>query len=755
MAITNFDAELNFTETYKKYNNENVAIREAMCLKTMFNDYFTNIEEGDVFAGRVSYGLVGFGLENTTGGSLYYCRIKKIQKLMEGIKLSEEYKSKVRAMITFWKEEVFIDQETSGEESSTFGKLIKSLPKEVLDGTSNRIANMGGRVAGAYINYDKLMKIGLPGLISQIKDYRKDAEGKGKNCSLHDGMLISLEALVDVCQRYASQGRELLQTSQNEEWKSELRKTVVALENICISRPKTLREGIQLMWLYALAAENVNYGRMDIYLGDLYASDLNKGLITEAKALELLQSLWRLIVARRIAANEIAEFNARVVIGGRGRRNEENADKIAILAMEASRTVIETEPQLTLRFYKGMNPDLMKKALNVIGEGRVYPMIYNDDVNIPAVEKAFNVTTLEAQQYLPYGCGEYTIDHIAVGSPNCSLNVVKALEVTLHNGKDPLTGKDLGLKTGELSEFNTFEKLFNAYKIQIEYYVQQLSKRHALEYKVENEMASFLLTSILYDNCIESGKSLVDGGPKYKGGIIESFGIVNTADSFTTIKELVYDKKVISLESLVKVLDTNYKGYEKEYKMILSTPKYGNDIDSADAMVEVVSDHLCTFTQNQAKNVGLDYFLIVNVNNYFNVEIGKITAASSDGRKSGTPFANGNTPTAGNDKNGVTAFLNSICKISPNKHAGYTHNMKFSKQMFNKERVKLEALLSTYFDKGGTQAMMTVVNKGDLEGAMIAPEKYSNLIVRVGGFSARYIELSKDIQLDILHRTLY
>jgi pyruvate-formate lyase len=136
------------------------------------------------------------------------------------------------------------------------------------------------------------------------------------------------------------------------------------------------------------------------------------------------------------------------------------------------------------------------------------------------------------------------------------------------------------------------------------------------------------------------------------------------------------------------------------------------------------------------------------------VSTGSAAGASADGRRAGSPFANGNTPTAGNDTKGVTAFLNSIVKPDPHYHAGYVHNMKFSKQMFNQQRSKLEALLNTYFAKGGTQAMITVLSRGDLENAMQEPEKYRNLIVRVGGFSARFVELNREVQLDILNRTL-
>ncbi|RPJ51156.1 MAG: pyruvate formate-lyase, partial [Chloroflexi bacterium] len=288
-----------------------------------------------------------------------------------------------------------------------------------------------------------------------------------------------------------------------------------------------------------------------------------------------------------------------------------------------------------------------------------------------------------------------------------------------------------------------------------EHYVTALADRHAFEYRAEAESAGFLYVSMLYDDCIARGKSLVDGGVRYRGGVIETFGMVNTADSLAAIKRLVYDQKRITLEQMAAVLDADFEGYERERRLILGAPKYGNDDEYVDRIAQAVSDHVSRFTYEQARRIGFQYFLIVNINNYANVSMGKHTAASADGRRNGAPLANGNTPTAGNDTCGVTAFLNSIAKLDPSAHAGYVHNIKFSKQVFREDRAKVSALLKAYFANGGTQAMITVVGRGDLEAALREPEKYRNLIVRVGGFSARFVELARDVQMDLIQRTLY
>ena len=641
-------------------------------------------------------------------------------------------------MLAFWE----------GETTIT-GKLLPRLPEDIRSATTNVIAGMFGRLSGAVIDFDKLARIGLPGLRDEVMHGRERAEKAGGDVHLFSGMLGALDLFERVILRYAAEARDLAGRASDEAGEIELLEMAEALEAITRRAPVTLREAAQLTWLYALISGVVNYGRMDVYLGDFLVQDLDAGRLTEASALRLLQSLWQLMADRKIV------FNGRVYIGGYGRRNPANADRFAFLAMEATRTVLEIEPQLTLRWYEGMDPAIWEKALDVIGEGRTFPMLLNDDVNVPAVMKAFNVEREAAEHYLPYGCGEYALDSISFGSPNCSLNLLKALEATLHAGQDLLTGQPAGLNLGSLADFKTYADLWQAYQKQVEHHVTALANRHRMEYQAEAESAAFLLISMLYNDCIARGKSLVDGGVRYRGGVIETFGMVNAADSLAAIKSLVYDQKKLSLEQVVAALDADFNGFERERRLLQSVPKYGNDNDFVDEIVRQVSDHVSHFTHLQARRIDFQYFLIVNINNYANVSMGKQTAASPDGRRCGAPLANGNTPTAGNDRCGVTAFLNSIVKLDPSEHAGYVHNMKFTRSMFREDRPKVSALLKAYFANGGTQAMITVVGRGDLEAALRDPEQYRSLIVRVGGFSARFVELARDVQLDLIQRTLY
>jgi pyruvate-formate lyase len=743
--------EIRFTDVYRKYRSDHPAIREARCLQVLFPETLVDIEEGDLFAGRtcqMEWGGVGFSPDITIysnpHGMGYFFREDALEKELEKPGLSPEYTEKIRDMIDFWKTE-----NTTFKVKQTFTDRIKqALPSDYFAGDIG-IGFPLYRMTGAYEDFEKLVTLGIPGLYDEVESRRKKAEREGGDVKFYEGMKLILDIFRDCCIYYKNQAIELAEKTTNAAWKKELEKMAEVLVKNAITKPETMREAIQLCWLYTILAGVMDYGRMDVYLGDFLSADLEKGIIDEAEALKLFQSLWTLIVARKTV------YHGRVVIGGKGRRNEVNADRIALLAMEASRTVKAIEPQLTLRFYKGMNPVLFDKALDVIGEGRTYPMLYNDDVNIKAVMNAFNVGEDEAEQYMPFGCGEYVIDHKSFGSPNGVINLLKALEVTLHNGKELIYGKDLGLKLGKFSDFKTFDDLYKAYKKQVKHFIEILAEQEALEFKSIGDITPFLFMSMLYDDCLERGKGMFSGGIKYLEGTLECYGNTNTADSLAAIKELVYDKKLLTQEEMLNALDTNFEDYDKERRLMLNAPKFGNDNEYVDSIASDLHDFVCKTIRDQAQRVGLHSYLAVVINNAANTYLGSWTGASADGRKARSFMANANNPTGGMDKNGVTAMLNSLVKLDPSFHAGSVQNMKFSRDTFNNSRDRIKALLQTYFDNGGTQAMINVLNRHDLERAMSEPENYQDIFVRVGGFSARFVELERSVQEEVLSRTMY
>jgi pyruvate-formate lyase len=745
MAKRDYRTELNFTEVYRKHVNDHPAIREARCVQAEYPAYFSDIREGDLIAGRVQHGRVGFSIDEwgpTAFG--YYCQFEEIEKDLQSEEYSSEEKSALRAMCDFWRAE-----DTSAKIRNAYPpQMAAYFPSDDWMNDSG-IAFPLYRLTGGTPDFGKLLNLGIPGLYNDAEKRRAEARTNGKDEKFYEGMTLAIDVLADVCRHYEKQARDRAARATTAARKSELLTMADTLHMITISRPRRFREAIQLFWLYTYVSDIRNYGRMDVYLGDFLVNDLNAGVLTEGEALRLLQSLWQLMADRHTVVHN------RVIIGGVGRPNEENADRFALLAMEASRTVKEIEPQLSLRLYKGMSQKLFDKAFQVIGEGRTFPILYNDDTNIPSVVKAFGFSEAEAEQYVPYGCGEYILEHRSFGTPSGVINLLKALEVTIHNGVDPLSGKVIGLQLGGLNDFTTFDELFSAYTKQVEHFVHLLAEQEVIEYRVAGDTAPFLFVSMLYDNCVDRGKGMFSGGIQYLGGTIETYGNTNTADSLTAIKQLVYERREVTSDELLRALDANFKGFAALRKKLLQAPKYGNDAPVADEMLLKVHDHVCTFVREQAPRVGLHSYLVVIINNSANTLMGHCTQASADGRLAGSHMNNGNAPSGGSDKEGVTAMLNSIVKPSTAIHAGAVQNMKFSGDLFCTRREIVKSLLGTYFDKGGAQAMITVLNKDDLQRALVEPEKYQNLFVRVGGFTARFVELSRDVQEDIISRTLY
>lgn len=248
---------------------------------------------------------------------------------------------------------------------------------------------------------------------------------------------------------------------------------------------------------------------------------------------------------------------------------------------------------------------------------------------------------------------------------------------------------------------------------------------------------------------------LFPGFSWHNGGSLESFGSVNTADSLAAIKKMVFDEKLISAEKLIEILDANFVSFEKEHKLLKSCPKYGNDDAYADDMMVQLHDFMCNNMRDQRHRTNLDWYFNVLINNKQNTILGRWVGASADGRKAGREMANGNTPAGENDKEGITALINSLVKPSHSIHAGAVQNMRFGRDFVTNDRPKFDMLIDTYFKKGGSQAMITVINRGELEKALLEPELYTDLYVRIGGFSARYIDLPRDVQLEILSRVTY
>lgn len=732
-----------FTDLYKKWEH-NKGKREIECMRIQYPLCMENIEDGDLIAGKGEFNqAIGFSPQPKCNKLGYFLNEDKAQEILNHPDIPANYREKFKQLVTFWTTE-----ETTYKTRAAYPpEMVKALPSDNWTGEPG-IAFPLYRMSGTQFNYRKLLTLGIEGLYNEVHEHLERSERDSAKQQLYKNMLEGLDLFTEVCLFYAHLISEKEKETTDANRRTELRTMHENVKHVSRKKPKTLWQAIQLSYLYCQFSGSQNFGRMDEYLGDFLVNDLQNGTLDNAAALNLIVNYWKTIEWR----NRV--YDSRLTLGGKGRVNEKNANTFAMLALEATAKANTVAPQITLRFYEGQDQALMDKALDVLGKGTTFPMLYNDDVNIPAVQNAFNISQQEAINYIPYGCGEYTIYHKSVGTPSGVINLPEALLVTLNNGCDPVTGNRTGLALGEPHNFNDFNSLWEAYQQQVEYFVEQLACQEKLEYDMAADAGPHIYFSLLYDDCISRGKAIYDGGVRYLGGTLETYGNTNVADSLVAIKQLVFEQQKLTLPELVTILKSNFTGYDLQRKWMLEAPKYGNDHNEADAMKVAVDKHVSITTRSMAPKVGLHSYLVVIINNDANTIMGRHTGATPDGRLQGTFLANANAASGGMDKSGVTALLNSLVKPDVNLHAGAVQNLKFSKELFTQHKPQLSALLSGYFSNGGAQAMITVINHQDLENALKNPAQYQNLIVRVGGFSARFVELPRDVQEEIVSRTL-
>lgn len=722
-------------------SESNPLSREVNCLQVLYPALFRRIQPEDKIIGRLDVLPVGFGCVTSVGGVGHYCNFSKLEAFKSS--LAQDSHPRIDALLEYWK--------THDTRSIYFRQTLKddALGKFV---DVNYPAIATARLSGMYLDYNLLLDLGLTGLSEKIHQKLDAAIVRGDNqaTTLHRAFLDVLEIVLNVIDRHIQLAASELDNSHDLARKKHLSDLIDALMHIRTQKPETFLQGIQLSWLYSLCAGVVNYGRMDDYLGGLLVGDLNAGRLSEREGIDYIRSHYRLIEARKTTVN------GRVIVGGRGRRQPTSADIYCRLAIQAVQENQDTEPQFTLRIYQGMDQAIYQQALDAIGTGITYPILYNDDVNIPAVMHSMQVSEEDAEQYVPFGCGEFVLSGRSVGTPNTCMNVLKILNIALSGGIDFWDGKNKsgGVALKNPQQITCFDDVLSNYQNLLDYYIGITAKAQASSYSVMNQQVGFLLTSLLTSDCITREKTLLNGGAYRLGGTNETYGNTNASDSLAAIKKVIFEQQKYGYSTLIDALKVDFVGHEKMRSNLINAPKFGNDDSYADEIAVQMHEYICNGVRDAARHVGLDSYLVVIINNQVNTEWGRATSASADGRKRGVYMSNANNPQSGADKNGPTAMLNSLAKLEAKYHAGSVQNIKFSKTLFNTHRPLVNALMEGYFEQGGPQLMVSVVGKGELEAAYQHPENYPNLIVRVGGFSARFVNLDRDVQLEILNRTL-
>ncbi|MFP4580228.1 MAG: pyruvate formate lyase family protein [Candidatus Sumerlaeia bacterium] len=734
-----------FTEAYKAHHDAHPALREAACLKTQYPALMRPIESDDYFAGaradgRIAYmGTIWFTmLADECGPSKQggYCFDFGA---LERYDLTPREQELVRELKDYWRDEY------------TCAKVQAQLDEE-----HARYAHRGGQINGGNaagfcvaLNLDRLLQKGIPGLLADIDAGEKRArEGQGGDPALYQAMAMTMQIVIDVCRHYEEQAREQMKKTDDTKDQARLERIADSLAAAVERKPETLHEAMQLLWIYNLLASGLHIEgwRVDVALGDFYANDIDSGHLSEEEAIDMTLGLWRMWGKNGDPAV------CRMIIGGRGRRNPENADRFCMAAMEASRRHHGRIPQLSLRFHKNQDPALKKKAFDVIGDGCVFPMLFNDDVNVPGIAKIMDLPESAAEYYNPLGCGEYMLAGLSPSLLNFSWSAPKTVEAALRCGKD-MAGNDLGPECPPITDDSTYEDLWANMENQADFAANFAGRIHRQNAGILGRECAFLFASILCDDCIERGQSLLNGGVRYVGGCIMGHGFTNAADGLYAIKKLVFENKECTISELMAALDNDFVGFEHIHKRLLEMPKFGNGVAEVDELVDEYWRMLSGKCREAGKRHGLDFLTISSVNpgGYY---MGYLCGATADGRKAEQPFAIGNAPTAGMDQKGLTALFNSLSRINA-ANGGSASNIKLAKSLFHQQRDKLEALFEVYWKRGGIQASVSVVDQEELQDAMEHPEKYPHLLVRLGGWTAKFVELEREQQEEIIRRSVY
>ncbi len=729
--------QLEIMEAYTKAHQDSAGLdkakREINCLKTIYPTLFRSIEGDDLIAGRLDFLPIGFGCVTSVGGVGHYCVFHKLRAFKEQLE-REEDKARVDALYDYWQDhdvKALYCQDILND--TTTGRFIDC--KYPFMATA--------RLSGMMLNYNKLMRLGINGIIEECKT-------KNQNDFI-EASIEAMELLKKVIERQQELVREAAAKSDDPKRHAECELMLNSLEHIKEHKPETFHQALQLFWIYALCAGVINYGRMDIVLGPFLKHDIDNHVISEEDAYRYLKSLWKMIENRRTTVN------GRIIVGGVGRENVEACDMFARICLRVCKDTRYVEPQFTLRFTKDTPQDIMDMAYECIASGATYPTLYNDDVNVAAVEYAMRVDRKTAEQYIPFGCGEFVIQGKSVGTPNTLLNVLKILQLALNEGYDPMDHvyKAGTVKVKALRDIHSFDELYDQYKELMDYYFTLSVEAQAYSYQIMNEQVSFLYTSILMDDCIGRKKALLDGGVEILGGTNEIYGSINASDALYAIKELVFESKKYTLEQLNEAALHDFVGYEVIQRDLLDVAKYGNEDAGCDEMANDLYEYIAKGIRQKGIDAKLGYYLIVISNNQTNTDWGHETDASLDGRKRGVYMNPANNPQGGAAKSGPTACLNSLAKFKAKYHGGSVQNIKFTPRMMHDDKEKVKALFDTYFKKGGCQLMVTCVDHGVLEDAQKHPENYPDLIVRVAGYSAVFVNLTPDIQAELLSRELY
>ncbi|MGG7078456.1 glycyl radical protein [Clostridium sardiniense] len=764
------------TEAYKEHADKPMIVKRAYMLKNI-------LEKMPIFIEKQTL-IVGNQAKANRAAPIFpeYAMDWVVRELDEFEKrdgdvfyIDEETKEELRNIAPYW------------EHNTTLDKGLASIPPKsrvLYDlGIIKAEGNITSGDAHIAVDYGRIMKNGLKEYEERTIAARDALDLTDfhniKKYHFYEAILIVMDAIKTFAKRYSDLAKEMAAKENDEARKMELIEIARIMNKVPYEPSDSFYEAVQSMWFVHLILQiesnghSLSYGRMDQYLYPYLEKDLESGDITEDKAVELLTNLWlKTFTINKIRSWSHTQFSAgsplyqNVTVGGQTIDKKDAVNKLSYLILKSVAQTKLPQPNLTVRYHKGLDDKFMNEAIEVLKLGTGMPAFNSDEVIIPSfIEKG--VTEEDAYNYSAIGCVEVAVP--GKWGYRCTgmsfINFPKTLLIAMNEGVDLASQTKLVEGLTHFDNMTSYEELKEAWDVTIrEFTKHSVIIENCCDLVLEDDVPD-VLCSALTEDCIGRGKPLKEGGAIYDFISGLQVGIANLADSLAAIKKLVFEEKKISTTELWNALMEDFasdKGKMIQKALIEDAPKYGNDDDYVD---KLVVDAYNTYIDEVKKYPntrygrgpigGVRYAGTSSIS--ANVGQGKGTLATPDGRNAGTPLAEGCSPSHAMDQNGPTAVFKTVSKLPTHEiTGGVLLNQKVTPAMLSTEenKIKLAMLIRTFFNRlEGFHVQYNVVSRDTLLDAQANPEKHRDLIVRVAGYSAFFNVLSKQTQDDIIERT--
>jgi formate C-acetyltransferase len=584
-----------------------------------------------------------------------------------------------------------------------------------------------------------------------------------------EAMRICADALIRFAERHAAEARAQAAAEFDPRRRAELLRVAEVCSRVPAQAPRDFWEAIQAYWFVHLGVtielntwDAFSPGRLDQHLLPFYRRGLADGTLTRAAAEELLQCLWIKFNNQPappkvgVTAAESGTYTdfAQVNLGGTRADGGDGVSELTMLLLDVVEEMRLLQPSASIQVTEGSPDAFLERAARIVATGFGQPSVFNHDLIVRELLR-HGKRLEDARAGGSSGCVEVG----AFGKENYNLtgylNLPKVLELALHDGVDPRTGRRLGPATGDPRGFATFDDLFAAFTAQLEYVVAVKARGNDMIERLFAERMPAPFLSLLIDDCIATGRDYHDGGARYNTTYIQGVGLGTVTDALSALRRHVFETGAVSMQPLLAALAADFAGQERLRQLLLHrTPRYGNDDDVADELMVRVFETYFAAVDGRPSTKGGTYhinLLPTTVHVYF----GSVLGATPDGRRAGTPVSEGVSPVQGADRCGPTAVLRSVAKMDQVRTGGTLLNQKFTPALLGDEagRRGLAALVRTYFRLGGHHVQFNVVDADTLRAAQAHPDEHRDLIVRVAGYSDYFCDLGRALQDEIIART--